>query len=181
MPDIRRSSVDLPAPLCPTSATRSPLRSLSVMSRSASMMGTLELVPMRPPARPSTAFFNDRVFASKMGKSTPAPSKSMLTMSASDPVCDAGAVAAHGEQRRGAAGHGDGADDDPVVADDRLAEQRLAQDLDEVHHRVELGDAGPLGDGRVAQQRLVLPDDRGHEEQHLGEARDDRRDVAEPG
>ena len=70
MPDISRSSVDLPAPLCPTSATRSPWRSDRVMSRSASMIGTLESVPIRPPARPSTAFFSERVLASKIGKST---------------------------------------------------------------------------------------------------------------
>ena len=80
MPDISRSSVDLPAPLCPTSATRSPLRSETVMSRSASMIGTLESVPIRPPARPSTAFFSERVLASKIGKSTAALSMSMLTM-----------------------------------------------------------------------------------------------------
>ena len=35
---------------------------------------------MRPPARPSTAFFSERVLASKMGKSTAAPSMSMLTI-----------------------------------------------------------------------------------------------------
>jgi hypothetical protein len=38
-------------------------------------------VPIRPPARPSTAFFSDRVFASKMGKSTAAPATSMLGLS----------------------------------------------------------------------------------------------------
>ncbi len=50
------------------------------MSRSASMTGTFDSVPMRPPARPSTAFFNERVLASKIGKSTPALSMSMLTI-----------------------------------------------------------------------------------------------------
>jgi hypothetical protein len=51
MPAISRSSVDLPAPLCPTSATRSPLSQAdSVMSRSASMIGTL-LVGADPAAR----------------------------------------------------------------------------------------------------------------------------------
>ena len=70
--------MDLPAPLCPTSATRSPCRSDTVMSRSASMTGTREPVPILPPARPSTAFFSDRVFASKIGKSTAASRMSML-------------------------------------------------------------------------------------------------------
>src|SRR5690348_16512930 len=140
MPDISRSSVDLPAPLCPTRATRSPLRSDRVMSLSASMIGTLESVPMAPPARPSTAFFNDRVLASKMGKSTAASCRSMLTMpSPSDPVRHAGAVVAQRDQRGRAADDGDRPDHDPVVPDDRLAQQRLAQDLHEVHHRVELG------------------------------------------
>src|SRR5919197_1555881 len=179
MPDISRSSVDLPAPLCPTSATLSPLRSETVMSRNASMIGTFDSVPIRPPALPSTAFFSERVFASKIGKSTAAPSMSMLTMRSSDPVRDAGAVVAQADQRGEDPDHGDADDDVPVVPDDRLAEQRLAQDLDEVQHRVDLGDPRAPRDGRVAQQRVVLPDDRRHEEQQLGEARDDRRDVPE--
>src|SRR3954468_2816736 len=142
MPDISRSSVDLPAPLCPTSATRSPLRSARLMSLSASMIGTLESVPIAPPARPRTAFFNDRVFASKIGKSTAASCRSMLTMffenQPSDPVGHAGAVVAHRDQRRRATHHGDRADHVPVVPDDRLAQQWLADELDEVQHRVDL-------------------------------------------
>src|SRR3954447_14514646 len=125
MPDMSRSSVDLPAPLCPTSATRSPLRRDTVMSRRASMMGTLEPVPILPPARPSTAFFSDRVLASKIGKSTAAPSRSMLTMPSSDPVRDAGAVVAEADERRDAARHRDDTDDDPVVPDDALRRQWL--------------------------------------------------------
>src|ERR1700754_725656 len=124
MPDMSRSSVDLPAPLCPTSATRSPLRRDTVMSRSASMMGTFESVPIRPPARPRTAFFSERVFASKIGKSTAAPSRSMLTMPSSDPVRDAGAIVAETDERRDAARHGDDADHGPVVPHDRLPPQR---------------------------------------------------------
>src|SRR5689334_8146519 len=143
MPDISRSSVDLPAPLCPTSATRAPRRSDSVMSRSASMIGTFESVPIRPPARPSTAFFSERVFASKIGKSTAAPAMSMLGSGGvlaviSHPVRHAGAVVAQAEQRHRAADHGDGPDDRPVPPYDRLAQQRLAEDLDEVHHRIQL-------------------------------------------
>src|SRR3712207_3144601 len=143
MPAMRRRSVDLPAPLCPTSATRSPLRSDTVMSRSASMIGTLDSVPMRPPARPSTAFLSERVFASKIGKSTAAPAMSMRgsgggAVMSSHPVRDAGAVVAHAEQGDGGAHDADHPDDHPVPPHDRLAEQRLAQDLDEVHHGVQL-------------------------------------------
>ena len=50
------------------------------MSCSASMIGTFESVPIRPPARPSTAFLSERFLASKIGKSTAALSMSMLTM-----------------------------------------------------------------------------------------------------
>src|SRR3954468_12812116 len=132
MPDMSRSSVDLPAPLWPTSATRPPRRSDTVMSRSASMTGTFDSVPMRPPARPSTAFFNERVLASKIGKSTPALSMSMLTISSSHPVRDARAVVAQRHQRRRAADHGDGTDDVPVVPGDRLTQHRLPHDLHEV-------------------------------------------------
>src|SRR5947199_3150439 len=134
MPAMRRSSVDLPAPLCPTSATRSPVRSDTVMSRNASMIGTFESVPIRPPARPSTAFLSERVLASKIGKSTPAPAISMLTPlttrpPALNPVSHAGPVVAQAHQRRAAADDGDHADHDPVARHDLLAEQRLAQDL----------------------------------------------------
>src|SRR5918997_6999153 len=125
MPDISRSNVDLPAPLCPTSATRSPRRSDTVTSRSASMIGTFDSVPMRPPARPSTAFFSERVLASKIGKSTAAPAMSMLTMRPSNPVRDAGAVVAEEDQCGDAPGDGDHADDVPVPPDDRLAQHRL--------------------------------------------------------
>src|SRR5918992_5563862 len=145
MPDISRSSVDLPAPLWPTSATRSPWRRDTVISRRASMIGTFDSVPIRPPARPSTAFFSERDFASKIGKSTAAPSMSMLTMRPSDPVRHAGAVVAEEDQRGDTSRDGDHADDVPVPPDDRLAQHRLAQDLHEMHHRVELGDARPLG------------------------------------
>src|SRR5688500_6158365 len=143
MPDISRSNVDFPAPLCPTSATRSPRRSDTVTSRSASMIGTFDSVPIRPPTRPSTAFFSDRVLASKMGKSTAAPSMSMLTMRSSDPVRHAGAVVAEEDECGDAADDRDRGDDVPVPPDDRLAQERLAEDLHEVHHRVELGDARP--------------------------------------
>src|SRR3954454_4442421 len=71
MPDNSRSSVDLPAPLCPTRPTRSPICNDMVMSRSASMTTTLDsLRPMAPPALPRNAFFSDRVFASNIGNST---------------------------------------------------------------------------------------------------------------
>ena len=71
MPDSSRSSVDLPAPLWPTSPTRSPISSDIVMSRSASMTTTLDsLRPIVPPALPRNAFFSERDLASKMGNST---------------------------------------------------------------------------------------------------------------
>ena len=78
MPDSRRSSVDFPAPLCPTSPTRSPIFNVMVMSRSASMTTTLSPVrPIAPPALPKNAFFSERVFASKIGNSTQASRVSM--------------------------------------------------------------------------------------------------------
>src|SRR5262245_9925363 len=71
IPDSSRSRVDFPAPLCPTSPTRSPSSSDIVMSRNASMTTTLDsLRPMAPPALPRNVFFSDRVFASKIGNST---------------------------------------------------------------------------------------------------------------
>src|SRR3546814_4579149 len=78
MPDSNRSSVDLPAPLCPTSPTRSPICRDMVMSRNASTTTTLDsLRPMLPPALPRNAFFSDRDLASKLGSSTPAFSVEM--------------------------------------------------------------------------------------------------------
>ena len=44
------------------------------------MIGTRASVPILPPTLPSTCFFNDRVFASKIGKSTKAFQTSTLTM-----------------------------------------------------------------------------------------------------
>src|SRR5271157_6382514 len=91
MPDISRSSVDLPAPLCPTRPTRSPVRSDSVMSRNASMTRTFDVLrPIVPPALPRNVFFSDRDFASKIGNSTHAPTVSMLTSSAAGPPCGSG-------------------------------------------------------------------------------------------
>src|SRR5690348_8082468 len=135
MPASMRSSVDLPAPLWPTRATRSPCLSDSVMSRSASMIGTRFSVPIRPPALPSTAFFNERVLASKMGKSTEAFQTSMLTICRkphSHPVGDAGTVVLHEQQGQRPADdrHADG--DDPAQRGDLLAEQRAAHHLQQV-------------------------------------------------
>jgi hypothetical protein len=65
--------VDLPAPLCPTSPTRSPILSERLMSRSASIATMLEVLrPTTPPALPRTAFLNDWELASKIGNSTQA-------------------------------------------------------------------------------------------------------------
>src|SRR4051794_5676880 len=143
MPASRRSSVDLPAPLCPTSPTRSPWRSDSVTSRSASTTGTFASV-MRPPARPSTDFFRDRFLASKIGKSTEAFRTSIETitslpwLASSHPVGDAGAVVAQRDQGQGPADHGDHADDGPVRPALDPAHQRRTEDLDEVVKGVEL-------------------------------------------
>ena len=183
MPDISRSSVDLPAPLCPTSATRSPRRSDSVMSRSASMIGTFESVPIRPPARPSTAFFSERVLASKIGKSTAASTMSMRgsgvpSVTSLRPSTRRGSGSCAG---RPATTAQPTTVITPTTTQCRqtigLAEQRLAQDLDEVHHRVQLDVRPPAGS---CLQPLVGPHDRRHEEQQLREAGDDRRDVPEP-
>src|SRR5699024_562214 len=80
MPDSSRSSVDLPAPLCPTRPMRSPSRRERVMSLRASTTTTLDAFrPIAPPADPSTAFLSDRDLASKIGKSTQASTQSMDT------------------------------------------------------------------------------------------------------
>src|SRR3954468_15111692 len=132
MPDIRRSSVDLPAPLCPIRPTRSPWRNDRVTSCSASTTGTLASVPILPPARPtvpSTAFFSDLVFASKMGNSTLARRTSMETMSLSHPVRDSGPVVAQDDQCYRPPHHSDGQSNHPVPDFEGLADHRPAQDL----------------------------------------------------
>src|SRR5699024_9343925 len=79
--DSKRNRVDFPAPLWPTSPTRSPSRRCKLISLSASTTTTLSsFCPMAPPAVESTAFFNERDFASKMGKSTHALYVSIETM-----------------------------------------------------------------------------------------------------
>src|SRR5687768_3006182 len=141
MPDSSRSSVDLPAPLWPTRPIRSPCWIDRLMSRSASMTGTFWSVPILPPALPSTAFFSDRVFASKMGNSTEAFHTSMLTIGFrphSDPVGHAGTVVAHEQQRERPADDGDDPGDHPVVPDDVPAQHGLPEHLHEVQERVEL-------------------------------------------
>src|SRR5688500_19865950 len=101
MPASRRSSVDLPAPLCPTRPTRSPSLRDSVMSCTASMIGTRPSDSILPPTLPSASFFSDLDLASKIGKSTDAFQTSMLTMGVDlllDPVGNAGAVVAQDHQ-----------------------------------------------------------------------------------
>src|SRR3712207_4861088 len=189
MPDRRRSSVDLPAPLCPTRATRSPSSMVMLMSCSAWMTGTFRSSElMLPPTMPRTAFFSERVFASKMGKSMLAFRVSMrttwlfLSADGSDPVGDARAVVAHRPQGHRPAEDRDDQDDDPVVPDRLLAEHRPPDDLDEVQDGVDLGQARALGDGRVraVEEVLVDPHDRREEEGQLHDAADDRVQVAEP-
>src|ERR1700742_1128654 len=140
MPASSRSSVDLPAPLCPTRPTRSPSRSDSVMSCSASMIGTRWSMPILPPTLPSTAFFSDRVLASKIGKSTDAFQTSMLTMSRphSYPVGHSGPVVSHDHQGKAPTDHRDTTDGSPAPPVHVLAGQRRAHDLHEVVQRVEL-------------------------------------------
>src|SRR5919206_1899674 len=182
MPDSSRSRVDLPAPLWPTSASRSPSSRCRLMFRRASMTTTLRsLAATLPPTTPSTVCFSERDLASKMGKSTLALRTSMLTMvaSSSDPVRDAAAVATHDQQGQGPADHGDPDDDEPRVPLLVLAQHRPADELHEVEQRVELHEAGPLGDGRGVQQDVVHPDDRGQEEQQLDDALGHRWQVAE--
>src|SRR5918998_2642163 len=184
MPDSSRRRVDLPAPLWPTSARRSPSETRRSMLRSASMTTTLRsLAATLPPTTPRTVCFSDRDLASKIGKSTLASRTSMLTMvaSSSDPVRDATAVAAHDQQRQGPADHGDPDDDEPGVPLLVLAQQRPADELHEVEQGVELDQPCPPGDGRVVQQDVVHPDDRRQEEQQLDDALGHRRQVAEAG
>src|SRR3712207_6643061 len=189
MPESSRSRVDLPAPLCPTRATRPPSSMVMSMSWRAWMTGTLRSSElMLPPTMPRTAFFSERVLASKMGKSTLACRVSMrttwlfLSADGSDPVGDARAVAAHRPHGHRPAEGRDGQDDDPVVPDRLLAEHRPPDDLDEVQDGVDLGDARALGDGRVraVEEVLVDPHDRREEERELHDAADDRVEVAEP-
>src|SRR5437763_17191765 len=132
MPASSRSSVDLPAPLWPTRPTRSPSRSDSVMSRSASMIGTRCPVPILPPTLPSTAFFSDLDLASKIGKSTEAFQTSMLTMYSrphSYPIGDSGTVVAHGQQRQRPPENGDHTHHQPAVPVDRVTDHLCPQDL----------------------------------------------------
>src|SRR3712207_4824149 len=184
MPDSSRSSVDLPAPLWPTSASRSPSSKCRSMPRSASITTTLRaLAATLPPTTPSTVCFRDRDFASKIGKSTLASWTSMLTIAvvSSDPVRDAAAVPAHDQQCQGPADDGDRADDDPVVEVLVHAQHRPPEDLHEVEDRVELHDASALGDVRVGDEVLVDPHDRSQEEQQLHHALRHRRQVPETG
>src|SRR3712207_4568564 len=160
MPDSSRSSVDLPAPLWPTSASRSPSCRCRLIPRSASITTTLRsLAATLPPTTSSTVCFRDRDLASKMGKSTLASRTSMLTMvaSSSDPVRHAAAVAAHDQQRQGPPDDGDPDDDEPGVPLLVLAQHRPADQLHEVEQGVELDQPRPLGDGRVVQQDVVHP------------------------
>src|SRR5918998_5015634 len=184
MPDSSRSRVDLPAPLWPTSASRSPSETCRSMLRSASMTTTLRsLAATLPPTTPSTVCFRDRDFASKIGKSTHASWTSMLTMVvfSSDPVRDAAAVPAHDQQCQGPADDGDRGDDDPVVQVLVHAQHRPPEDLHEVEDRVELHDASALGHVRVVEQVLVDPHDGGEEEEQLHHALRHRRQVPETG
>src|SRR3712207_390901 len=140
MPDSSRSRVDLPAPLWPTSAMRSPSETRRSMLRSASMTTTLRsLAATLPPTTPRTVCFSDRDLASKIGKSTLASRTSMLTMvaSSSDPVRHAAAVAAHDQQRQGPLDDGDPDDDEPGVPLLVLAQHRPADELHEVEQRSE--------------------------------------------
>src|SRR6266568_9018187 len=107
------------------------------------MIGAFWSVPILPPTLPSTAFFSDRVLASKIGKSTEAFQTSMLTMCSrphSHPVGHPGPVVAHGDQRQRPPEHGDPADGSPTPPVHVLADHRRTQDLHEVVERVELED-----------------------------------------
>src|SRR5829696_9205049 len=190
MPDSSRSSVDLPAPLCPTRPTRAPWRSSRSMSRSASMIGTLRALSMFPPTTPSTVFFNERLRPSKTGKSTHAFDSEMLTSvlvevvvigRPSHPVRHPRAVAPEHHQGRKPTHQGDDQDHHPVPQLLRLPQQRPPHDLDEVHERVEFHESCALGDRRVGavQEILVDPDDGRQEERQLDDALDDRGEVAE--
>src|SRR3712207_62520 len=185
MPESSRSRVDLPAPLCPTRATRSPSSMVMSMSCRAWMTGTLRSSElMLPPTMPRTAFFSERVLASKMGKSTLACRVSIRTtwLFLSDPVGDARAVATHRPEGHRPADEGEDQDDRPVAPDRLLTEHRPPDHLDVVQERVELGQARALGDGRVraVEEVLVDPHDRREEEHQLHDAADDRVQVAEP-
>src|SRR5918997_3639271 len=134
------------------------------MSRSASMIGTLESIPILPPARPivpSSAFFSDLVFASKIGKSTQAPFTSMETIVLSrpvlsdpvlsdpvlsDPVGDSGPVVAQDHQRHRPPHHSDSQGHHPVPEFEGLTDHRASQDLDVVQKGVELDQSGALAD-----------------------------------
>src|ERR687893_2220099 len=184
MPDSSRSRVDLPAPLWPTSASRSPSDTRRLMLCSASMTTTLRsLAATLPPTTPRTVCFRERDLASKMGKSTLAWRTSMLTMVmlSSDPVRDAAAVAPHDQQGHRPADHGDPDDDEPGVPLLVLTQHGPADELHEVEQRVDLDPPCPLGDGRVRLQDVVHPDDRRQEEQQLDDALGHRRQVAEAG
>src|SRR5271163_2423285 len=75
MPESSRSKVDFPAPLWPTSPTRSPSSSDIVISRNASITTTLDA--LRPIEPPRNDFLSERDLASKIGNSTHASCVSM--------------------------------------------------------------------------------------------------------
>src|SRR5437588_7038611 len=132
MPAINRSRVDLPAPLCPTRPTRSPCSKDTVMSRSASIIGTRDSVPILPPTLPSTSFLSERLFASKIGKSTAASRTSMLTIwrkPHSHPVGNAGTVVAQRQHRQCPAHDRETTDNGPVCPSLLQADQRCLDDL----------------------------------------------------
>src|SRR5688500_2916447 len=170
MPASRRSSVDLPAPLWPTSPTRAPWSRSRVTSCSAWMTGTRSSLEMLPPTMPRTVFFSDRVLALKMGKSTDASCVAMLTTEvvplcpgSSDPVGHARPVAPHDHESERPAHHGDRQDDQPVPKVLVVAEHGRTDDLEEVQERVEFGDARALGDARVGAGEQVPVDPRSEE------------------
>ena len=156
MPDSSRSSVDLPAPLCPTRPTRSPISSDIVMSRSASMTTTLDsLRPMVPPALPRNAFFSERDLASKIGNSTHALRVSMCGCSNGHEAATGTArsrrrVRRAGPDRRHPAATRPGASARAVARRHLLGEQR---GLDAVEQAFEPADQLGLRDPQLGVRR----------------------------
>src|SRR5579863_3503570 len=106
MPASVRNSVVLPAPLVPTSPSRSPLASENVTSRrAATTTRCLASLAMRPETLEITVFFRLRALPWYSGKSRLTPRTSISAPIALHPERDAAAHAGEQEPRQGTQQH----------------------------------------------------------------------------
>src|SRR5262245_14356217 len=97
---MTRKKVVLPAPLCPTSPSRSPSVRLREMFFKASTITVLSCAARVPPSRENIAVFNERVFEVKIGKEM-LTSWREISAIRSNPIDDATfAIADQGKRQR---------------------------------------------------------------------------------